>query len=148
MNKIAILHGPNLNLLGKRETEFYGTQTLEELNQELINFGKNLEIEIICFQTNYEGGLIGYIQQCPIYDFDAIIINPAAYTHTSIAILDALKAINLPFIEVHMSDIDKREEFRKTSYIRSLATAVFKGDGINSYKNAIEYFYQNKKSDH
>lgn len=145
MKKIAIIHGPNLNLLGIREPEIYGYLNLKELNKQLIEHGKKHKLEIFCFQTNSEGEIVGYIQQALIYEFDAIIINPAAYTHTSIAILDALKAVKLPFIEVHLSDTNNREDFRKKSFIRGDSEATFQGEGINSYIKAIDYFKNKKK---
>lgn len=145
MKKIAIINGPNLNLLGLRNPSLYGHETLTDINNELISFGKEKNIKIECFQSNYEGGIVEYIHQCLIFDYDYIIINPAAYTHTSIAILDALEAVRIPFIEVHLTDVDNRESFRKESFIRDLAEDVFKGEGIQSYKNAIMFFYSQKK---
>lgn len=146
MKKIAIINGPNLNLLGRRNPEVYGKETLIDINNNLILFGKEKNILIECFQSNYEGGIIEYIHQCLIFEYDAIIINPAAYTHTSIAILDALESVRIPFVEVHLTDIDNRESFRKKSFIRDLAECVFKGEGIQSYKNAIMFFDKKKES--
>lgn len=145
MRKIAIINGPNMNLLGKRNPEIYGESTLHELNEELITFGKEKNFEISCFQSNFEGGIIEYIHQCLIFDYDFIIINPAAYTHTSIAILDALDSVKIPFVEVHMSDINNRESFRKKSLIRNSSEAMFCGHGILSYKDSINFFYKEKE---
>jgi 3-dehydroquinate dehydratase-2 len=138
MKKIAIIHGPNLNLLGCREPEIYGHLTINEINKNLTEHGQKHNLSIFCFQSNSEGELVGYIQQALIYEFDGIIINPAAYTHTSIAILDALKAVKLPFIEVHLSDIDNREDFRKKSFIRDYSLTTFQGEGVNSYIKGID----------
>lgn len=138
MKKIAIIHGPNLNLLGCREPEIYGHLTINEINKKLTAHGQKNNVSIFCFQSNSEGELVGYIQQALIYEFDGIIINPAAYTHTSIAILDALKAVKLPFVEVHLSDIDNREGFRKKSFIRDYALITFQGEGVNSYIKGID----------
>ncbi|NLZ65408.1 MAG: type II 3-dehydroquinate dehydratase [Clostridiales bacterium] len=137
--KILIINGPNINMIGVREPEIYGNKTYLELCGFLKDKAKDLELDVDIFQSNYEGDIIEKIQQA--YNFyDGIIINAAAYTHTSIAILDALKAVNIDTVEVHLSDIAKREDFRKTSYISSYATKVFAGEGFDSYLRALEYF--------
>lgn len=136
--KVLVLNGPNINMLGIREKDIYGTQTYNDL-LDLINEycdGHHIEVDII--QSNYEGELVNYIQEAYFNDVDGIVINPAAYTHTSIAILDALKAVNIPFIEVHISNIDDREEFRKISYISPYAEARIIGKGIEGYILAIQ----------
>ena len=136
---ILVLHGPNLNLLGRREPEVYGSVTLEEINENLLNLAKESGIKLIAFQSNAEGELIDRIQQALGDDVDFIIINPAAYTHTSIAMRDALAATALPFIEVHLSNIFAREFFRKESYFSDLALGVISGLGAKGYELALKY---------
>ena len=136
--KVLVLNGPNINMLGIREKSIYGEETYNDL-MDLINEycdSHNIEVDII--QSNYEGELVNYIQEAYFNEFDGIVINPAAYTHTSIAILDALKAVNIPFVEVHISNIDEREEFRKISYIAPYAEARIIGKGIEGYILAIQ----------
>lgn len=136
---ILVLHGPNLNLLGKREPEVYGSVTLEEINENLLNLAKESDIKLVAFQSNAEGELIDRIQQAMGDNVDFIIINPAAYTHTSIAMRDALAATRLPFIEVHLSNIFARESFRKESYFSDLALGVISGLGAKGYELALKY---------
>ena len=136
---ILVLHGPNLNLLGKREPEVYGSVTLEEINESLLNLAKESDIKLVAFQSNAEGELIDRIQQAMGDNVDFIIINPAAYTHTSIAMRDALAATRLPFIEVHLSNIFARESFRKESYFSDLALGVISGLGAKGYELALKY---------
>ena len=131
--KILVLHGPNLNLLGKREPDKYGLKTLDGINQELEGLAKNLGVEIEIFQSNSEGSLVDKIQEAA-GKFDGILINPAAYTHTSIAIRDAISGINLPCVEVHLSNIHSREEFRHHSYIASVCLGQISGFEEDSYK--------------
>ena len=138
MKKYLIIHGPNLNLLGEREPDIYGTMTLDQINHEILEFAKIHDIEVEIFQSNSEGEIIDKIHQAR-KTFDGIIINPAAYTHYSYAIHDALKAVNLPAVEVHLSDIKNREEFRKISVIKSACTAQFSGLGWKSYLKGLEY---------
>ena len=135
--KISILHGPNLNLLGKREPEIYGSQTLDDINNSLLKRAKKLELELVIFQSNSEGDLVDAVQLAG-KESSAIIINPAAYTHTSVAIRDALAATNLPIIEVHLSNIYKREPFRHHSFVSPVAIAVISGLGAKSYDFALE----------
>ena len=135
--KIFVLHGPNLNLLGKREPEIYGNETLATLNNIIIDYANKHSVEITCVQHNSEGSLVESIQSAIGFDF--IIINPAAYTHTSIAMRDALLAIKVPFIEVHLSNIYAREHFRHMSYFSDIAVGVISGLGIKSYLFAINY---------
>ncbi len=130
--KILVLHGPNLNLLGKREPAVYGNVTLEEINNALMNLGKELGCTVCTVQSNSEGGLVDEIQAAS-GKFDGILINPAAYTHTSIAILDALSAVSLPVVEVHLSNIHRREEFRSKSFVAGIAVGQICGFGIDSY---------------
>lgn len=136
--KIKVINGPNLNMLGIREPEVYGKSTYEDLVNSLIEWAKKLSLEISVFQSNYEGDIVTEIQKC-LGEFDGIVINPAAYTHTSVAILDALKAVSIPTVEVHLSDVDAREEFRRFSYVSLYAEKVIKGKGFEGYKEALEY---------
>jgi 3-dehydroquinate dehydratase-2 len=138
MKKILILNGPNLNMLGMREPEIYGTQTLNDIEKDCHALAKNHDIEINFCQSNHEGQLVDWIQEA-VTSFDGVIINAAAYTHTSIAIHDALKLLNCPIIEVHLSDPETREEFRHYSYISSVATKIIKGSGAAGYTQALEF---------
>jgi len=135
--KILILNGPNLNLLGTREPEIYGSQTLKDIESMCSKSALTLDLDIDFRQSNHEGILVDWIQEARV-SFDAIIINPAAYTHTSVAILDALSAVEKPIIEVHLSNIHKREEFRHTSYVSKIATGVICGLGTDGYVLAME----------
>lgn len=136
MKRILIINGPNLNLLGIREPDIYGKGTYRELCGVIEEACAGLEFEI--FQSNHEGAIIDKIQSA--YGcFDGIIINPAAYTHTSVGILDALKAVGLPTVEVHISDVDSREEFRRFSYVSLYAEKTIKGHGFDGYREAAEY---------
>lgn len=129
--KILVIHGPNLNLLGSRETDIYGDQTLDEINNSLKKLAKELGFEVITRQSNHEGEIVDLIQNSK--DYSAILINPAAYTHTSIAIRDAIATINIPTIEVHLSNIHKREEFRQKSLIAPVVSGQISGFGPQSY---------------
>ncbi|MEK6708246.1 MAG: type II 3-dehydroquinate dehydratase [Pseudomonadota bacterium] len=137
--KILVLHGPNLNLLGTREPDVYGRVTLDEINRSLCKIAENAGIFLENFQSNAEADLIGRIQQTISDETDFIIINPAAYTHTSVALRDALAAVKLPFIEVHLSNIFARETFRRESYFSDLAVGVISGLGPKGYELALEY---------
>ena len=130
--KVLILNGPNLNLLGKRQPEIYGSLTLDEINQKIEALAKELGVEVIFRQSNSEGELVTWVQEAPS-EFGAIMINPGAYTHSSIALRDAITAAGLPTIEVHISNIYKREEFRRHSYIAGAALGQIAGFGVNSY---------------
>lgn len=139
MKKILVINGPNLNFLGIREPDIYGKSTYADL-VECINkaaVSKGLEVEI--YQSNHEGCIVDKIQEAYNH-FDGIVINPAAYTHTSVAILDALKAVGLPTVEVHLSDINSREEFRKFSYISLYAAKTICGKGFDGYTEALDFF--------
>ena len=144
--RIAIINGPNLNLLGTREPAIYGTLTYQQLQEELLTFVAAKSVELFFFQDNHEGNLVDLIQQCP-GNYDAIVINAAAYTHTSIAILDALLAVNLPSVEVHLSNPEIRDSFRQISYLRQACVACFQGEGILSYKKAIIFLQQEYSHD-
>lgn len=130
--KILVLHGPNLNLLGTREPAIYGKLTLDEINSAISALALELGIEATIFQSNTEGALIDKIQSA-IGSYDGILINPAAYTHTSVAIRDALSASGLPTVEVHLSNIHNREEFRTKSFIAPMAVGQISGFGLDSY---------------
>ena len=130
--KILVLHGPNLNMLGKREPKIYGKLTLEQVNRKIAALAAELGVEIEARQSNIEGELVGWIQQAP-KEFGAVILNAGAYTHSSIALRDALTAAGIPAVEVHLSNIYKREAFRKHSYIAEAAVGQITGFGVNSY---------------
>jgi len=130
--KILILNGPNLNLLGKRQPEIYGSVTLEEIGREIRSLAKQLSVAVEIRQSNNEGELVDWIQQAPAH-FGAIVINPAAYTHSSVAMRDAIIAAGIPAIEIHISNIYKREDFRKHSYIAGVAVGQITGFGVQSY---------------
>lgn len=136
--KIKIINGPNLNMLGIREPDIYGKQTYEDLVKFVCDVCVSLGVECDVYQSNHEGDIVTEIQNC-LDAFDAIVINPAAYTHTSVAILDALKAVELPTVEVHLSQVNEREEFRRFSYVSLYAEKVITGKGFEGYKEAIEY---------
>ena len=134
--KILVLNGPNLNLLGERQPEIYGRLTLEQINRQIRALGKELGVDVDVRQSNNEGELVTWIQEAP-KQFSAIVINPAAYTHSSIALRDAITAAGLPAIDVHLSNIYKREEFRKHSYIAGAAVGQIAGFGVQSYLLAL-----------
>ena len=135
--KILVLNGPNMNMLGIRQPEIYGKTTYADLVAILQAEADKLGVEISFFQSNHEGALVDAIHQAYFDKVDGIIINPAAYTHTSVAILDAVKAVAIPTVEVHVSDPDGREEFRHTSYIRAACIATIKGHGLPGYVEAL-----------
>ena len=129
--KILIIHGPNLNLLGTRESDIYGTKSLDEINDSLNQLATELGVEIMIKQSNHEGEIVDLIQKSG--DYSALLINPAAYTHTSVAIRDAIAAVKIPAVELHLSNIHKREEFRQKSLIAPVATGQISGFGPDSY---------------
>ena len=136
--KLLIINGPNLNMLGVREPDIYGRETYNDLIEKIESYCKQKGIECECYQSNHEGSLVDKIQQA--YGvFDGIVINPGAYTHTSVALLDAVKCVMLPTVEVHISDPDEREEFRKISYIRLGCVNTIKGLGTDGYLKAIDF---------
>ncbi len=137
--KILVIHGPNLNLLGKREPEIYGSETLCDINKSLLEVANNSNIVLESYQSNSESDLITKTHSCFEDNYDFLIINPAAFTHTSIALRDAVLAINKPFIEVHLSNIFKREEFRHKSYFSDIAIGVISGLGVKGYHMALTY---------
>lgn len=139
--KLLVINGPNINMLSIRETEIYGTIDYQGLIKMIKDYCDNKQVECDFFQSNHEGAIIDCIQSA-YKKYDGIIINPAAYSHTSIAILDALKAVNIKTVEVHISDIEKREPFRRFSYVSQYAQKVIKGQGINGYLLAVDYFLE------
>lgn len=136
---ILVLHGPNLNLLGTREPEHYGKDTLDGINKRLLQQAKKADITLETFQSNAEAELIGKIQSLAAKSVDFIIINPAAFTHTSVAMRDALAAVRIPFIEVHLSNVYARESFRHHSYFSDIAVGVISGLGSQGYALALDY---------
>lgn len=141
--KILVINGPNLNLLGIREKEIYGNETYKDLCDKVYDKCKSANVDVEIFQSNHEGDIVDKIGEA-YGKIDGIVINPAAYTHTSIAIADALKAVSIPYVEVHISDISKREPFRKISYIKDGAKATITGKGINGYSEAIDCLLSGK----
>lgn len=133
------MHGPNLNLLGSREPEIYGRASLEDINRRLIDEAKAAGVALQCFQSNHEGALVDRIQEAGRQGIDFIILNPAAYTHTSVAIRDALTGVGIPFIEVHLSNVHAREAFRHRSYISDIAIGTICGLGSRGYALALAY---------
>jgi 3-dehydroquinate dehydratase-2 len=147
--KILVLNGPNLNLLGRREPDIYGSMTLDELNRRIAGHGEELnelrtdkeELELVFFQHNHEGVLIDTIQNS-VRAYDGIVYNPAAHTHYSIALRDAIAAVPTPTVEVHLSDIENREEFRRLSVMCVVCIAKFFGEGAKSYEKAVDFLTQ------
>lgn len=136
--KILLINGPNINMLGIREPDIYGSTSYTSLLQMMDNAAAERNVELKCFQSNHEGAIVDEIQAA--YGvFDGIILNPAAYTHTSVAILDALKTVGLPAVEVHISDPDTREDFRHISYARLACEKTIKGHGLQGYVEALDY---------
>ena len=135
--KILVINGPNLNMLGIREPAIYGSGTYAELLELIRAYGQKTGAEVSFFQSNHEGALVDAIQQAYFDRVDGMIINPAAYTHTSVALLDAVKAVGIPTVEVHVSDPDSREDFRHVSYIRAACIATIRGHGLPGYLEAL-----------
>ena len=136
--KLLVINGPNMNLLGLREPGIYGKGTLSDLEDFLREVGEAEDIELSFFQSNHEGAIVDAIQAA-YGKMDGIVINPAAYTHTSVAILDALKAVSIPAVEVHISDVDAREPFRQISYAGMACVKTIKGHGVDGYREAMLY---------
>ncbi len=137
--KILVINGPNINMLGIREPGIYGNGTYDDLVKMISEYCKEYGIEVSFFQSNHEGDIVDEIQRA-YKKYDGIVINPAAYTHTSVAILDALKSVGIPTCEVHISDVDSRESFRQKSFVSLYAEKVIKGHGFLGYIEALEYF--------
>lgn len=136
--KLLVINGPNINMLGIREPAVYGSRNYQNLLDTIHNYAQENEISVDCFQSNYEGAIVDCIQEA-YGKYDGIVINPAAYTHTSVAILDALKAVSLPAVEVHISDVDSREAFRRISYAGLACEKTIKGQGFDGYCQAMAY---------
>ena len=136
--KILVLNGPNLNMLGIREPSVYGNKTYKDLCDLINSYCNDNNIEVEIYQSNHEGDLVDRIQKAYFDKIDVIVINPAAYTHTSIALLDAVKSVNIKTVEVHISDVSKREDFRQVSYIRNACIASIIGKGFDGYIDAIK----------
>lgn len=143
IKKLLLLNGPNLNLLGTREPEVYGHSTLADIESAAKTQAESAKATILCFQSNHEGAIIDQIHQAKQDGVHAIIINPGAFTHTSIAIRDALAGVAIPFIEVHISNVYQREEFRHHSYLSSIAKATLCGFGVEGYRFAIDFALKN-----
>ena len=141
--KILVINGPNINMVGIREPDIYGDKNYEALKKYIYKTGAENGVDIEEYQSNSEGDIVTKIQQSYFEGVDGIVINPAAYTHTSVAILDALKSVSIPTVEVHISDINSREEFRKFSYVSLTAVKTIAGKGFEGYKEAIEYLVSN-----
>lgn len=137
--RILVLHGPNLNLLGTREPEIYGRTTLADIHAAMEQRARAAQVQLESFQSNHEGELIDRVQAARAEGVDFIIINPGGYTHTSVALRDAFAAVNIPFVEVHLSNIHKREAFRRHSYFSDIAVGVICGLGADGYQFALEY---------
>ena len=144
MKNILVLHGPNLNLLGSREPDVYGRITLNEINERLTKLAEKNGASLFCFQSNAEDQLVEQVQQACADGTQFIIINPAAFTHTSVALRDALAAVALPFIEVHLSNVFARETFRKESFFSDLAIGVISGLGASGYEFAVQFALHHK----
>ena len=142
--KILVINGPNLNMLGIREPDHYGRETYADLVKKIEDHAATRDVEVKCLQSNHEGDLVDYIQSA-YGAFDGIVINPGAYTHTSVAILDAVKAVSVPTVEVHISKVDEREDFRRVSYIRAACIATISGHGTDGYLEAMDLLIETQK---
>ncbi|MBQ0028033.1 MAG: type II 3-dehydroquinate dehydratase [Lachnospiraceae bacterium] len=141
--KIRVINGPNINMLGIREPDIYGRTTYADLENMIFDHCRDIGVEVDVLQSNHEGDLVDMIQEC-FQNIDAIVINPGAYTHTSIAILDAAKSVGIPVVEVHISKVEEREDFRQVSYIRAACIKTITGHGVNGYLEAIDFLVENK----
>ncbi len=137
--KLLVINGPNLNMLGIREPEHYGKETYSDLVNKIENYCRDKNISCECYQSNHEGDLVDEIQEAYFEGVDGIIINPGAYTHTSVAILDAVKSVSIPTVEVHISKVEEREDFRQISYIRLAAKKTITGLGTDGYLRAVDF---------
>ena len=143
--KILVINGPNLNMLGIREPDIYGKNTYSDLCKLITDYAKSKGLEVEIYQSNHEGDLVDKIQQA-YNNFDGIVINPAAYTHTSVAILDAVKSVGLPTVEVHISAVETREDFRQVSFVRQACIKTITGLGFDGYLRAIDTLIENGKN--
>ena len=141
--KILVINGPNMNMLGIREPEIYGKETYADLVSKVSAHADKLGIEVHFFQSNHEGALIDEIQRAYFDRFDGIILNPAGYTHTSVAIADAVKAVGIPTVEIHVSDVSAREEYRQVSYVREACIKTICGMGLSGYNAAMDFLAEN-----
>lgn len=141
--KILVLNGPNINILGIREPDIYGKQSYDELLEQIRSHAAELGVSVECFQSNHEGDLVDAIQKAYFDGIDGIVFNPAAYTHTSVAIADAVKGVGIPTVEVHISEVSEREAFRQVSYIRDVAVKTICGHGLNGYLEAMDHLVKN-----
>ena len=139
--KLFIINGPNLNFLGIREPKHYGSTTYQELLSMIANHANVLGIDVECYQSNHEGDLVDKIQEAYLQNVDGIVINPGAYTHTSIALLDAVKSVGIPTVEVHISKVEEREDFRQVSYIRAACQKTITGHGVAGYLEATDFLF-------
>ena len=142
--KLFIINGPNLNMLGLREPEHYGSTNYKQLVEMITAYCNERGIEAVCKQSNHEGDLVDYIQAAYFEGADGIVINPGAYTHTSIAILDAVKSVGIPTVEVHISKVEEREDFRQISYVRLACVKTITGHGTDGYLEAIDFLLEEK----
>ena len=142
--KLLVLNGPNLNMLGIREPDLYGRTTYQDLVDTVRNYCEEKGIDVSFYQSNHEGALVDAIQQAYFDKVDGIVINPGAYTHTSVALLDAVKSVMIPTVEVHISDVSKREDFRQVSYIRAACVDTIAGHGIKGYLMAVDVLLSGK----
>ena len=142
--KILVINGPNLNMLGIREPDHYGKETYSDLCDKIKNHCKTKNIDVKLYQSNHEGDLVDAIQKA-YGEYDGIVINPGAYTHTSIVILDAVKSVNIPTVEVHISKVEQREDFRQISYVRLACVKTITGHGTDGYIEAIDYLAEESK---
>lgn len=139
--KIRVINGPNINMLGIREPDIYGRTTYADLEKMIMDHASEKGVEVDVLQSNHEGNLVDFIQEC-FGKIDAIVINPGAYTHTSIAILDAAKSVAIPVVEVHISKVEEREDFRQVSYIRKACVKTITGHGVQGYLEAMDYLIE------
>ena len=146
--KLLIINGPNLNLLGIREPDIYGKEDYAELVRRVTHHAEQRGVEVLLFQSNHEGAIVDRIQEAYAEGVDGIVINPAAYTHTSVAIADAIKAVSLPTVEVHISAVEKREAFRQISYVRDIAIRTIPGHGLDGYTEAMDVLISWLESPH
>ena len=144
--KILVLNGPNINFLGIREPQIYGNQTYNDLVEKIKAYCNKKSVDVSFFQSNHEGALVDAIQQAYFDKVDGIVFNPAAYTHTSVAILDAVKAVSIPTVEVHISRVEDRDDFRQISYIRQIAIKTITGKGFDGYLEAIDVLLNQNES--
>ena len=143
--KILVLNGPNLNFLGIREPEIYGRETYDDLLKMIRRHAAERGVEVVCRQSNHEGDLVDALQQAYFDHIDGIVLNPGGYTHTSVALLDAVRAVGIPTVEVHISDVNSREAFRRVSYVRDAAVLTVAGEGLSGYLKAMDFLIDGEK---